>query len=99
MVPFDGPPGTSAPAGMAPQYTVVNREIKGGIINSNLRLFQHSKLYGSFGAMKENCIEYLNMFWLVTTPSHDKSLHDYCKVTSRSTSQLVLPHVTKMWIS
>ena len=92
MVPFDGPPGTSAPAGMAPQYTVVNREIKGGIINSNLRLFQHSKLYGSFGAMKENSVEYLNMFWLVTTPSHNKSLHDYyCKVMSRSTSRLVTP--------
>ena len=60
MVPFDGPPGTSAPAGMAPQYTVVNRVIKGGIINSNWRLFQHSKLYGSFwqSVMKENSIEY-----------------------------------------
>ena len=47
MVPFDGPPGTSAPAGMAPQYTVVNRVIEGGIINSNWRLFQHSKLHGT----------------------------------------------------
>ena len=26
MVPFDGPPGPSAPAGMAPQYTVVNQK-------------------------------------------------------------------------
>ena len=52
MVPFDGPPGTSAPAGIAPQYTVVDCVIKGGIINSNLRLFEHSKLCGSFWAME-----------------------------------------------